>query len=174
MPLGHAHDLDIHLTLTFKMTLLPMPSRAIIKVVMKIAIRKIAAIALLIAFAPLALAADHAEPALSAAQKTAISRQIATLKSSTDRSTAQSWSNAKQVAELICRPAALPILRKQTRGADRVFLGTNSPESLTLKSNRRLTGDGEVRTPQGWQDFTFTCELNPATGKVTAFQTVPK
>src|SRR6185437_10370083 len=141
---------------------------------MKTANQKIATITLLLALGPLALAADHGEPALSAAQKAAVSRQIATLKSSTDRSTAQGWSNAKKVAELICRPAALTILRKQIRGADRVFLGTGSPESLTLESNRRLTGDGEVRTPQGWQNFTFTCELNPATGKITDFQTVPK
>jgi hypothetical protein len=174
MPLSRTHDQNNHLTLTFKMTLLPMPSRVIIEVVMKKTNPKTATITLLIVLAPLALAADHAYPALSAAQNTAVSGQIATLKSSTDRSTAESWSNAKKVAELICRPAALPILRRQNRGADRVFLGTNSPQSLTLESNRRLTGNGEVRTPRGWQDFTFTCELNPATGKVTAFQTVPK
>ncbi len=151
-----------------------MLCRVIIEVAMKIAIWKTATIALLIAFGPLACAAGSGEPALSAAQKAAVAKQIATLKSSSDRSTAQGWSNAKKVAELICRPAALPILKKQTRGADRVFLGTRSPQSLTLESNRRLTGSGEVRTPQGWHDFTFTCELNPATGKVTHFQTVPK
>jgi hypothetical protein len=157
-----------------KTTLLPMPSWGIIEVAMKNANWKTATITLLMALAPLAYAADHREPALSAAQTAAVSTKIATLKSSADRSAAQGWSNAKKVAELICRPAALPVLRKQARGADRVFLGTDAPQSLSLESNRRLTGSGEVRTPQGWHDFTFTCELNPATGKVTAFQTVPK
>jgi hypothetical protein len=96
------------------------------------------------------------------------------LRSPTDRNVAQGWSNAKKVAEMICRPAALPVLKKQARGADRVFLGTDAPQSLTLESNRRMTGSGQVRTPQGWKDFSFTCNLNPATGKVIAFRTVPK
>ena len=79
---------------------------------------------------------------------------------------------AKKVAELICRPAALLILKKQIAGVDRVFLGTDDPKTLTLESNQRLTGSGSARTPQGWQDFSFTCELDPETGKVTAFTAV--
>jgi hypothetical protein len=141
---------------------------------MKNAIWMTTTLALLITLCPLANAADRPEVTLSSAQSAAISRQIATLKSSTDRNVAQHWSNAKKVAELICRPAALPILKKQTRGADRVFLGTDALQSLTFESNRRLTGSGQVRTPQGWKDFTFTCNLNPTTGKVINFQTVPK
>ncbi len=102
-----------------------------------------------------------------------VSHQIATLKSATDRQVAEGWSNAKKVAELICRPAALPILKKQAKGVDRVFLGTDTPESLSLESNQRLTGSGTFRTPQGWQDFTFTCDVNPETGKVTTFEATP-
>lgn len=143
-----------------------------IEVAMKSALWKTATLVLLIAFCPLLNAADHPEPTLSPAETAVISRQVATLKSSTDRDIATGWSNAKKVAELICRPAALPILKKQIKGADRVFLGTDTPQSLTLESNRRLTGTGQVRTPQGWQDFTFTCNLNPATGKVIDFQKV--
>lgn len=141
---------------------------------MKSAIWKTATLALLITLCPLANAVDHPDPALSPAQSAVISRQIATLKSSADRNVAQGWSNAKKVAELICRPAALPILKKQTKGTDRVFLGTDAPQSLTLESNQRLTGSGQVRTPQGWKDFTFTCNLNPTTGKVIDFQTFAK
>lgn len=141
---------------------------------MKSPLWKTTTLALLVTLCPLANAADHPDPALSPAQSAVISRQIATLKSSTDRNVAQSWSNTKKVAELICRPEALPVLKEQTKGADRVFLGTDAPQSLTLESSRRLTGSGEVRTPQGWKDFTFTCNLNPATGKVIGFKTVPK
>lgn len=141
---------------------------------MKIDQLKATALALLITVSPLANAADHPEPALSSAQRAVVSRQIATLRSSADRDVARHWSNAKKVAELICRPAALPLLRKQAQGADRVFLGTDSPQSLTLESNRRLTGIGQVRTPQGWKDFSFTCNLDPATGKIVDFKTVPK
>ncbi|HUZ93956.1 MAG TPA: hypothetical protein VMU57_03510 [Edaphobacter sp.] len=140
---------------------------------MKSAIWKTATLALLITLCSPSNAADHPDPALSPAQSAVISRQIATLRSSTDRNVAQGWSDAKKVAELICRPAALPVLKKQARGADRVFLGTDAPQSLRLESNRRLTGSGQVRTPQGWKNFTFTCNLNPATGKVIDFKTVP-
>src|SRR5271165_6040575 len=116
--------------------------------------------------------AAPSEPALSTAETAAVQRQIATLHSSVDRSVANGWSNSKKVAETLCRPAALPVLKKQIAGVDRVFLGTDDPKTLTLESNQRLTGSGSARTPQGWQDFTFTCELDPATGKVTAFTAV--
>ncbi len=112
---------------------------------------------------------SQSEPALSPAETAAVSRQIATLHSSVDRNMANGWSNAKKVAETICRPAALPVLKKQIPGTDRVFLGTDDPKTLNLESNAKLTGTGSARTPKGWQDFTFTCELNPETGKVTSF-----
>jgi hypothetical protein len=112
------------------------------------------------------------EPDLSAAETAVVNRQIATLKASGDRHMATGWSNAKKVAELICRPAALSVLKKQTPGVDRVFLGTDDPQTLTLESNSRLTGTGQFRTPQGWTDFAFTCNVNAETGKVTAFQPV--
>ncbi len=114
-------------------------------------------------------AAPPSEPALSAAETAAVQRQIATLHSSVDRSVANGWSNSKKVAELLCRSAALPVLKKQIAGVDRAFLGTDDPKTLMLESNQRLTGTGSARAAQGWQDFTFTCELDPATGKVTAF-----
>ena len=139
---------------------------------MKITNWKVPIVALLMALATIAQAAENHEPALSAAQTAVVSRSIATLKSSADRHVAESWSNSKKVAELICRPAALPVLRKQAKGVDRVFLGTNDSASLTLESNRRLTGSGEFRTPHGWQDFTFTCNIDPLTAKVTSFQPV--
>jgi hypothetical protein len=116
-----------------------------------------------------ASSAPPAEPALSAAETAAVNRQIATLHSSVDRGVAKSWSNSKKVAETLCRPAALPALKKQLPGVDRVFLGTDDPKTLSLESNQKLTGTGSARSPKGWQDFTFTCELDPATGKATSF-----
>ncbi len=119
--------------------------------------------------APAQQAASQTEPELSPAETAAVARQIATLHSSVDRSVANGWSNAKKVAELICRPAALPVLKKQIPGTDRVFLGTDDPKTLNLESNAKLTGTGSARNPKGWQDFTFTCEIDPETGKVTGF-----
>jgi hypothetical protein len=63
-------------------------------------------------------------------------------------------------------------LKKQSTGVDRVFLGTDDPKTLTLENNSRLTGTGQFRTPSGWTDFSFTCDLDPQTGKVTSFQPV--
>jgi len=118
-------------------------------------------------------AASSAEPALSAAESAAVARQIAALHSSADRGVASGWSNAKKVAEMICRPAAVAALKKQIPGTDRVFLGTDDPKTLTLESNARLTGTGSARNPKGWQDFSFTCEVDPESGKVTRFVPVP-
>lgn len=127
-------------------------------------------------FAVLAIgtaAAQGEEPALSSAEIAIVNRQIATLKNPGERKMAQEWTTAKKVGEFICRPAALARLKKQFEGADRVFLGTDAPNSLTLVNNGQLTGSGQVRAPQGWQYFTFTCDVNPESGKVVAFHTVP-
>jgi len=113
------------------------------------------------------------EPALSSKQQAIVDRKIAGLKSPGDRRVAGEWSNAKKVAEVLCRPVALSVLKRQATGVDRVFLGTADPHTLNLESNRRLTGSGQFRTPKGWREFTFTCELDPDTGKVTSFQNVP-
>jgi hypothetical protein len=130
------------------------------------------AIAALTIFVAMARTVNASEPDLSSAETTAVNRQIATLKAPGDRRMARGWSNAKKVAELICRPAALSVLKKQTPGVDRVFLGTDDPQTLTLESSSRLTGTGQFRTLQGWTDFTFTCDVNAESGKVTAFQPV--
>ena len=113
-----------------------------------------------------------AEPALSPAQNAKVARAIAALKSPEERSLASGWSNAKKVAEIICRPAALPALKKQLPEADRVFLGSEDPATLTLVSTRSLTGSGTVRTGSRWRDFTFTCALTPSSGKVAGFTAV--
>jgi hypothetical protein len=113
-----------------------------------------------------------AEPVLSAAETAAIDRNIATLHSSADRVVAKGWSNSKKVAETLCRPAAMPVLKKQLPGIDRVFLGTDDPKTLYLENNAKLTGTGSARTPTGWQDFTFTCQLDPGTGKAISFEAV--
>ena len=128
---------------------------------------------LLIALASIAQAANNQEPALSTAERHIVAQGIATLKTPADRTLAGSWNNAKKVAELICRPAALPALKKQDQRIDRVFLGTDDPKSLTLETSGRLTGSGQFRTLHGWQDFSFACEVNPETAKVTSFQITP-
>jgi hypothetical protein len=110
------------------------------------------------------------EPALSPAQIAAVNRRIATLHSTSDRKVAREWSNSKKVAELLCRPAATAYWKKKAPGTSRVFLGTTSPETPLLESNRQLTGTGEYRTTKGWVDFRFTCDLSPEKGTVTSFE----
>jgi hypothetical protein len=107
---------------------------------------------------------------LSKAEAANVDRQIMILRNPGEWRMAAGWSDAKKVAEMICRPAALRVLQKQNKAVDRVFLGTDDPTSLTLESNARLTGTGEYRTPQGWQNISFVCEVKPATANVTRFQ----
>ncbi|HEX4022034.1 MAG TPA: DUF930 domain-containing protein [Acidobacteriaceae bacterium] len=131
---------------------------------------KLGMVGLLAAVGAMAQTAERPEPKLSAAETAIVNRQIETLKDPGEQRMAQGWSNAKKMAEMICRPAALHVLKKQDADVDKVFLGMDGAESLTLESDQRLTGSGEFRTPQGWKDFSFTCEVNAETGKVTNFQ----
>ncbi|AXC14348.1 hypothetical protein ACPOL_5092 [Acidisarcina polymorpha] len=114
--------------------------------------------------------AASTEPELSSAETAIIERQIRTLRSVQERKLAEEWSNAKKVGETICRPAAVAALKKQLPGVDRVFLGTDDPKTLTLESMAKLIGSGSARIPKGWQDFTFVCDIDPQSGKVTGFQ----
>jgi|GEM_PF-3449660 len=113
----------------------------------------------------------HAEPALSPAETAIVNKKIATLHTESDRKVAGEWSNSKKVAEILCRPAATAYWKKKAPGTDRVFLGTSAPETLILESDHRLTGSGQYRGSKGWTDFRFTCDLDPAKGAVTAFET---
>ena len=131
-----------------------------------------AALIFLMSFGAFAQTSGQKESKLSASQQKIVKDKIATLKIPQERQLAESWSDAKKAAEMLCRPAALPVLKKQTPSIDKVFLGTDDPKTLNLESNRKLTGSGQFRTANGWQDFTFTCELDPATGKVTSFKPV--
>ena len=126
--------------------------------------------AMLLVISPLtAQSATPGEPALSAAQSKAVAKSIAALKRPEERQLASGWSNAKKVAEIICRPAALRTLKKQIPGADRVFLGTNDPATLTLVSNKSLVGTGQVRSGANWTEFSFACQLDPRSGKARSF-----
>ena len=131
--------------------------------------RMLSAVMLLVAMPFTAQAAAPREPALSAAQSKVVSRSISELKLPEERRLASDWSNAKKVAEVICRPAALEALKKQIPGADRVFLGTSDPTTLTLLSNKSLVGAGQVRSGADWTEFSFTCQLDPQTGKARSF-----
>jgi len=110
---------------------------------------------------------------LSAAQASVVARQIARLKSAPERTMASSWPAAKQVAEFICRPLAMSTLKRRFRGADRVFLGTDDPATLSLVNNSRLDGSGQVRTGNSWQTFRFSCALNPRSGRAVSFNVIP-
>ncbi len=119
----------------------------------------------------LAIGPGLAAAVLSPAEQDAVLAQIAELASPEERALASEWTEAKKVAEFICRPLATSELKNWDKDADRVFLGTDDPATLELASNRQLTGSGEVRTGSDWTSFTFTCELDPESGKATSFQT---
>ncbi|EEO27455.2 hypothetical protein [Oxalobacter paraformigenes] len=110
-----------------------------------------------------------AKSELSPRQQQHIRSAFAKLSSPGERKMAMKWSDAKKVAETMCRPAALNYFQKQYTGADRVFLGTGESGSLKLEGNRQLTGTGQVREGNNWHYFTFDCQLNPATGYAVSF-----
>ncbi|VVE90514.1 hypothetical protein [Pandoraea bronchicola] len=110
-------------------------------------------------------AEDHVSPA----QQRRINAGIAKLRLSEERSIAQGWGAAKQVAEFICRPSAQPAIAEKLKGVDRVFLGTDAADSLTLLKARKLVGVGRARFEGGWRDFSFECLMDPRTAKVEKF-----
>ncbi|PHM50276.1 hypothetical protein Xmir_00455 [Xenorhabdus miraniensis] len=79
------------------------------------------------------------------------------------------WSEAKKVAEFICRPFALPIIQQHHKDADKVFLGDVSPDSIKLEHSSELVGKGMYRTDDGWKDIRFSCKLDAA-GKAHSFK----
>lgn len=136
--------------------------------------RRLAPAASLIALLPLlapvcAAAADGQAEDLTPAQRQTVASAIAALHTAADRHVASEWSDAKKVAETMCRPLALERLRHRDHSIDRVFLGDASAESLTLQGNTRLRGSGQARAGSDWKPFTFTCELDPRSGRASAF-----
>ncbi|PHM44762.1 hypothetical protein Xmau_01476 [Xenorhabdus mauleonii] len=106
---------------------------------------------------------------LSLSQKKYLEKQIS--KHVTDKSAlkdVESWSDTKKVAEFICRPFALPVIQKQHKDADKIFLGEVSPDDIKLTSASELVGIGMYRTGMDWHDIRFTCKLD-ATGKAHSF-----
>lgn len=110
------------------------------------------------------------QPKLSSAERAVIAEQVGKVKSPADRQAIKEWSNAKKVAEFICRPAAQRSLSKQDASIDKVFLGTDDPLTLTLESAARLTGTGQYRKGANWTDINFVCDIDPDMGKVSSFQ----
>jgi hypothetical protein len=106
---------------------------------------------------------------LSPAQASVIAGAIAKLKYPQERSLASHWSDAKKVAEFICRPMATAVIERRSN-ADRVFLGTDDPSTLHLVSDRQLEGSGQYRAGGDWHSFTFACALNPQNGTAISFK----
>ncbi|OTA15956.1 hypothetical protein Xvie_02293 [Xenorhabdus vietnamensis] len=107
---------------------------------------------------------------LSPSQKQYLQQQIN--EQTTDKSAlpmVKDWSDAKKVAEFICRPFALPIIKQHYKDADKVFLGDVSPDSMRLEHSSELNGIGMYRTDDGWHDIRFSCKLNAA-GKAQSFK----
>ncbi|CDL81873.1 hypothetical protein [Xenorhabdus cabanillasii] len=117
-----------------------------------------------------ALTAQASAQQLSPDLKNYLEQQIS--KQVTDKSALKDikkWSDAKKVAEFICRPFALPIIKQQHKDADKVFLGDVSPNSIRLESSSELVGTGMYRTDDGWKDIRFSCKLD-AMGKAHSFK----
>jgi hypothetical protein len=106
---------------------------------------------------------------LTGTQQQTIARAIESLHGKADREVARQWTDAKKVAEVMCRPLALERLRHAHRGIDRVFLGDADAASLSLHSNALLEGIGQARVDNDWKTFAFSCGLDPRSGRAISF-----
>ena len=112
---------------------------------------------------------EQAKSVLSYRQQQVIRNEFSKIESPSERKMAMEWSDAKKVAETMCRPAALKYFQKQFKDADRVFLGNDQSDSLKLMGNQVLTGVGQVRAGGTWHYFNFACPLNPRIGQAISF-----
>ncbi len=112
---------------------------------------------------------EPGKSALSYRQQQVIRIEFSRIQSPSERRMAMRWSDAKKVAETMCRPFALQYFQQQYSDADRVFLGDARSGSLKLQGNELLTGTGQVRAEGGWHYFRFSCQLNPRNGRAVAF-----
>ncbi|EAQ8164021.1 hypothetical protein ABXZ70_004538 [Salmonella enterica] len=109
---------------------------------------------------------------LTPAQQSYLAQEMrAQIKNSSDfQSIRAEWTEAHKVAEFLCRPVALKMIRNTLPDVDKVFLGDGKNGGLTLNSPSRLTGTGQYRTGGvNWVPFEFSCQLSPSTGAVTGF-----
>lgn len=135
----------------------------------------LAGIAALLAVFNIASAQDGTDPGrsvLSYRQQQVIRTEFSKIQSPSERQMAMDWSDAKKVAETMCRPFALRYFKKQYRDADKVFLGNAQSDSLKLEGNELLTGEGQVRATGSWHYFRFSCQLNPRNGRAFSFNAV--
>lgn len=112
---------------------------------------------------------EPAKSVLSSRQQQLIRNEFSKIGSPSERKMAMEWSDAKKVAETMCRPVALTYFQKQYKNADRVFLGDAKKDSLILQGNELLTGTGQVRDGGTWHYFKFSCQLNPRNGRAVSF-----
>lgn len=109
---------------------------------------------------------------LTPEQQSYLEQEIRTqVKNDSDfRSVQAEWNEAHKVAEFLCRPVALEMLRKTLPEVDKVFLGDGKNGGLRLLSPSHLTGTGQYRSGGiNWVSFSFSCKLSPSTGAVTGF-----
>lgn len=89
--------------------------------------------------------------------------------SPTEKAMLQKWSDGKLISEFFCQDHALQDLSRTYEGADRVFMSLSDDDPPTLITETRINGNGSVRYKDGWADFTYECEIDENSGKVTDF-----
>ncbi|HGG3697412.1 TPA: hypothetical protein ACJF0N_001409 [Salmonella enterica subsp. enterica serovar Java] len=101
-----------------------------------------------------------------------LDRLIAAIPDEFSRQIVRKWSVATQIAEFQCRPVALPVISRYWREDDPVdqVIMLKGKGDLFLINNRYLSGRGQMRTVSGWHDFSYQCELDPLTGRISRFE----
>ncbi|EAS6426715.1 hypothetical protein EAW94_21875 [Salmonella enterica] len=107
---------------------------------------------------------------LSDSQVARLEEEIGALPDDGVREVVRRWPPARQVAELICRPVALPeLVRRRYTGESPLFFELG-PDQLKLENGQKLTGRGQLRGNGRWYPFHFECDLDTRTGGVAGFR----
>ncbi|GAN69177.1 hypothetical protein AA0473_1995 [Acetobacter orleanensis NRIC 0473] len=119
-------------------------------------------------------AAESTDTLPSAAETAIMTRQIAAIKNPQERAAVQSQSLAWKMTTFLCQKAAHAPLKRLGAGS-RFFLQDDKPDSQVLVSASLVKGRGQFRRPDGmnWTAFSWSCHLDPATGRVKKFEARP-
>ena len=108
---------------------------------------------------------------LSDSQVARLEEEIEALPDDGVREVVRRWRPARQVAELFCRPVALPeLVRLRYTSEAPLFFELGPDDQLKLENGQKLTGRGQLRGDGRWHPFRFECDLDTRTGGVAGFR----
>ncbi|EHH67996.1 DUF4232 domain-containing protein [Gluconobacter morbifer] len=114
---------------------------------------------------------------LSPAEENLIASKVNAIADPAERRAVQEQGLPWMATTFLCQDAARPVLAGIGSAPHRFFLQDDQPDSQRIVTPSLLQGRGQFLNsgdgPIHWTAFTWSCHLDPATGRVARFDAVP-